>query len=59
MIANIEMQPTACRPWLISALLPDAARPATTPCGYHPLLVRRYAPHNQRIHLSKEKGTGK
>jgi len=27
--------------------------PATTGCGYHPLAVRREAPHNQRIHLAK------
>ena len=26
--------------------------PAATRCGFHPPLVRRKAPHNQRIHLS-------
>ena len=30
-------------------LLPDASRPATMRCGFHPLAVRREAPHNQRI----------
>jgi|GEM_PF-2822423 len=30
MIANIEMQPTACRLWLISAMSPDAARLTTS-----------------------------
>ena len=27
--------------------------PATTGCEFHPLAVRREAPHNQRIHLTK------
>jgi len=32
-----------------SSLLPNASRPATMRCGFHPPAVRREAPHNQRI----------
>jgi hypothetical protein len=37
------------KPRVNCALLPDAQRPATMRCGFHPLAVRRSAPHNQRI----------
>jgi hypothetical protein len=38
---------------LICGVVAGCFAPATTRCGFHPLIARREAPHNQRIHLIK------